>query len=106
MHRSQKMQMKDDGQLGLQVQIHLEIDRTGNLTNQNPRAEASIMSKGGPAISEMNGLPEVPATYLVTHRGMIFMTLATVSRVLEVIFLDLEALVWEDPFLTEIEGAL
>lgn len=90
MHQSQKMQMKDAGWLGADHTadgtIHLKL-----------AAEGIPMSKDGQGISEMIAV----VTWISAPPGLI--TLPTVQ---EVTFRDLEALVMEDLYLTELGGAL
>lgn len=76
----------------------------------NLAAEGIPMSKGGQGITEMMGL--VIVTWksappgLVTHQGMVALTLVTLPTVQEVTFRDLEALILGGLYLTEVGGAL
>lgn len=110
MHQFQKMQMKDFGRLGLQLQNFPETDCIRDRAIiQNLSAEGIIVSKGGQGISQMMGLlavnQDLARPSLVTLRGMLVMILVTIITVQQVIFQGQEALVLEVPCQTEVEEA-
>lgn len=105
-----KMQMRDVGQLWLQVLNHLGTDLSADLTIlQSLTAESTIVSKGGPRNSEMMDLLAVireSVLPLVIRLVMEIMILVTAITIPEVIFRHQKALVSGGLPMTEVEGAL